>query len=226
MNARRLPMARAAGRAHAAAQRGASLLFSLLALVALTLAAVALVRSVDTGTLVIGNLGFKLDATSATEEAAERAIAWLDARQAGAALDNTVDNAGYYASSLDTLDAGGNGDADDRVVVDWDGDGCRTVTGRYSRCLRPSPEFATAVTGNRSRYVITRLCSVEGPRNSGANFCAAPPPGAAGLDRNRDAPRVGAGRFELGAGNPYYRIVVRTLGARQTVSLTETIVHF
>ena len=40
-------------------QRGVSLIFALMALAVISLAAVALVRSVDTTSLVIGNLGFK-----------------------------------------------------------------------------------------------------------------------------------------------------------------------
>ena len=52
-----------------------SLLFALLALAAMLLAAVALVRSVDSGALVLGNLGFKQDATSAGDSAAELARA-------------------------------------------------------------------------------------------------------------------------------------------------------
>ena len=46
-------------------QRGMSLVFALLALAALSLAGIALVRSVNTSSLVIGNLGFKQGATAA-----------------------------------------------------------------------------------------------------------------------------------------------------------------
>ena len=59
------------------AQRGVSLLFALMALAAMLLAAVALVRSVDSGALVLGNLGFKQEATQAADRAAEVARAWL-----------------------------------------------------------------------------------------------------------------------------------------------------
>jgi hypothetical protein len=46
-------------------QRGSALIFALMTLVALMLAAVALVRSVDTSSRVLGNLGFKQEATAA-----------------------------------------------------------------------------------------------------------------------------------------------------------------
>ena len=61
-----------------AAQRGVSLIFALLALGAMLLAAVALVRAVDSGALVLGNLGFKQDATSAADRATEYARTCLN----------------------------------------------------------------------------------------------------------------------------------------------------
>ncbi len=63
-----------------------SLIFALLTLVALSLAAVALVRSVDTSTTVIGNLGFKQDSTFYAGQAAEEAIAWLNANKTSTVL--------------------------------------------------------------------------------------------------------------------------------------------
>ena len=66
-------------RATRRAQRGMSMLFALMALVILGLGAVALTRSVDTGTLIMGNLGFKQDTLAASSSGAEQAIAWLQA---------------------------------------------------------------------------------------------------------------------------------------------------
>ena len=61
----------------AARQRGMSLLFTIMTLVVLSLAAVALVRSVDIGALIVGNLAFKQDATAASAVVAAEAIAAL-----------------------------------------------------------------------------------------------------------------------------------------------------
>ena len=72
------------------AQRGLSLLFALLALVALSLAAAGLVRTVGGGSLAVGNLGFKLDATTSADRGGEAAIAWLQANNAGVTLDSNV----------------------------------------------------------------------------------------------------------------------------------------
>lgn len=58
----------------AKSQQGVSLIFALVALVALMLGALAMVRNVDSGTQLLGNLGFKQDATAAADQATRQAI--------------------------------------------------------------------------------------------------------------------------------------------------------
>lgn len=208
------------------AQRGVSLIYSLLALVALSMAAVALVRSVDGGSLVMGNLGFKQDATLTADQAAEQAIAWL-AANAGATLHADVPASGYYASSLDALDPTGEGSISaTRAVVDWAGDNCATyAAGSFATCRRASAEIALNA-GNRARYVITRLCSVEGNPSSTAVDCASPLQTAASISPNRGEVNYGTGRLSATISAQYYRVIVRAQGPRSTVSFTETILHF
>ena len=55
-------------------QRGVVLFFSLVALLAMSLAAVALVRSVDTSTMIAGNLSFKRAATTSGDSGIEAAL--------------------------------------------------------------------------------------------------------------------------------------------------------
>jgi len=59
---------------YASRQRGVVLFFALIALVVMSLAAVALIRSVDTNTLIAGNLAFKQAATSSGDSGLEMAI--------------------------------------------------------------------------------------------------------------------------------------------------------
>jgi Tfp pilus assembly protein PilX len=100
-------------------QRGLSMLIALIALLILSITAVALVRSIDTGTLIIGNFAFKQDATEAGSRGAERAIAWLASQ---ASLDNDDTANGYYASSLDNFDPTGNNttQAKQLMLANWD----------------------------------------------------------------------------------------------------------
>jgi len=93
-------------------QRGVVLFFALVSLLAIMLAAVALIRSVDTSTLIAGNLAFKQAATASGDAGTEAAIGWLAAVQAanppGTVLMNlptihpfNVTNAasGYYSNT-------------------------------------------------------------------------------------------------------------------------------
>ena len=58
-------------------QRGVVLFIALIVLVAMALAGIALVRSVDTGILVAGNIAFKQGATNAGDQGLEAARTWL-----------------------------------------------------------------------------------------------------------------------------------------------------
>jgi hypothetical protein len=209
-------------------QRGVSLLFALLALAAISLAAVALVRSVDGGSLVIGNLGFKQDTTRAADRAAEAARTWLT----GSGNDltaNGVSGTGYYAQVLTTLDpTGQTSAAASRTVVDWgDADSCACVSAGTCTggCLAPSTEMTLNGGNVRARYVITRLCPNTGAVGS-TNACAQP----AVLADDTCSRKSGSSYGDTCVTTPpqqapYYRIIVRTVGGRNTVSFTETIVH-
>jgi len=58
-------------------QQGLALMVALIALVAMTLAGVALVRSIDTNALIAGNLAFRQSATMSAEQGIEAAIKTL-----------------------------------------------------------------------------------------------------------------------------------------------------
>ena len=55
-------------------QRGSVLLFTLIAVVAMTLAALLLIRSVDTNTLISGNLAFRQAATTSADAGVQFAV--------------------------------------------------------------------------------------------------------------------------------------------------------
>lgn len=220
----------AVDRAGRRSQRGVSLLFALLALAAMLLAAVALVRSVDSGALVLGNLGFKQEATSAADMAAEQARTFL---ASGVNLNaNGGAGSGYYATSLDALDLTGRltSTTSPMAVVNWgDADSCACLSTTPASCsaCTVTPSNAIALNGGQvsARFVIARLCPAVGAP-SAANACARP----ASVALSQAATR---GELEGGVRapappavmTPYYRIVVRSVGARNTVSFTETIIH-
>lgn len=212
------------------AQRGVTLLFALLTLVALSLAAVALVRSVDTSSLVVGNLGFKQDSTAFAGQAAEEAIAWLDNNKIGNTLDAQNATVAYYPVAFANMDPTNNRPADTlRAVVDWNDNGCATPypPGSFTTCLEAAPMAAVSANGTTARYVITRLCTAALPPTDPANACARPVGAAATESGDKNAISYATGpRVAGSAPGPYFRIVARAVGARNTISYTETIVHF
>lgn len=216
-------------------QRGLSLIFSLLALVALTLGAVALVRSVDLGLLAIGNLTAKQTGVAAAAQGAEQAMTWIEARRAesAVALDNNRPADGYFAVAFAGLDPTGRAAGSDQVLsrVDWESDGCK-VDGEevdFANCL--SPKKLGTIGGEEVHFVITRMCAFQGGEEAkvggAVNTCLRPPyDGVAKAGGNRDAEGSFGGETTTVNTSAYFRIIVRTKNAKGTVAFTETLVHY
>jgi type IV pilus assembly protein PilX len=219
------------------AQRGATLLFALITLVALLLATLALVRSVDTSTALMGNIGFKQGATVSGDQATRLAVKWLNDNLAGLNTDLAAN--GYSASTQEDgtaakppVDVSGQqlaGTAS-RQLIDWDGNKCAAFTGLFKTCLNDviTPVKATITGSNTAQYVVFRLCSLPGDYtiSSYAGTCAVPMTNSLDGVTNKGEEHYGHTPFAPGSSGPYYRIVVRVQGARNTTSFTETIVHF
>src|SRR3989454_12559750 len=79
-------------------QRGVTLFIALIVLVPMPRAAVAMMRSVDTATVVAGNIGFRQSAVNAADQGVQAAYAWLGATFKTPAInDDDVAN-GYFSS--------------------------------------------------------------------------------------------------------------------------------
>lgn len=205
-------------------QSGASLVFALITLVALALAATALVRSVDTGAIVLGNLGSRQATTAAADKATQRAIIWLST-----AADLTQDSAaaGYFATSLDGYDLTGfQGSDPARGLVNWEVDGtCAYATsGNCVGTTTPSPPI-TIDASTTARYLITRLCKTTGDYSAAGQVCASPPKLKERANERRGQVNYSQQSQTMSSPVPYYRIVVRVVGPRNATSFTETIVN-
>jgi hypothetical protein len=216
--------------------RGVSLVFSLLTLAALSLAAVALIRSVDTGASILGNLSFKQDTAMAADEATRQAVGWLADRTGDntlwANVPPTAIESTYFASNIDRLDPTGHGTDTTRAVIDWDNNGCANYkAGSFATCIKSAEARAQAgatpglANGVTARFVILRLCAGAGdPRDIA---CARPLTASAATSVERDELRLGGGaRLKSTGESQYFRILVRARGGRNTVTYTETLVHF
>lgn len=215
---------------HSIKQAGVALLFTLLALVALSMGAVALIRSVDTGTLALGNLSFKQSGVTAGAKAADQALTWLAANIASGVLDSNVAAQGYSATSMDSLDPTGRsiGTANLMAQVDWGDNNCvvNGVAVGAQGCMDTAPEVT--VGADKVRFIIARLCSKPLPTSDATNSCAVPVMGSTvsasgrgSIDSSNKTDRTGGVVY-----SPYFRIITRTVGPKETVSFTETLVRF
>jgi type IV pilus assembly protein PilX len=212
---------------HARPQHGMALIFALLGLLALSLGAVALLHSTDSGSRVLGNLGFKQEATASADRATQTAVAWLSNNAALLTADST-DN-GYYAQAHTTVDATGQHSANGRELVDWGNDDCLYASGDTTGQCTLQPR--TVVSGGNEpltlRYVVFRLCKTTGAMTATGNVCATPASSGTGqaadkgsLDYSKPAPLAG------NVQGIFYRVLVQAVDARNTTSITETIVQF
>lgn len=191
-------------------QRGIVLIMTLIVLVALTLASLALVRSVDTSGLIAGNLAFKQSAAISADAGVEAAIAWLSA--SADSLEQDQPGAGYYASSQDSLDLTGNYTPKKTSDnLDWSNKGA-------VHTLAPDK------VGNEVAYVIHRMCDAAGPLDG--DTCSVEETKVPGSDegamRQMEGYRPGA--WGMVGNRGFYRITVRVTGPRSNVSYAQAVV--
>ena len=186
-------------------QRGVVLMIALIVLVAMTLAGIALVRSVDTTNIIAGNLAFQQAATHAGDTGTETAVTWLQANNAGNTLQANIFASGYAAARTDPA-----------AGQSWDA--------FWSNVLVPAGQVVTlpqdATTGNTVAYTIQRLCNALGDPAVPGVDCAVSQSATTSAGSSK-----GAGVIALQySAQVYYRITSRIAGPRNTVSYVQTIV--
>jgi type IV pilus assembly protein PilX len=201
-----------------ARQRGLTLIIALLVLIAMTLAGVALMRSVDSATLIAGNLAFRQSATASGEAGIQAAVDDMP-------TDLTADSStnGYFAS-IPSPDDDFTGNGGGSNAFDWSS----------------AKSLPLDSAGNAVSYVVQRLCTSAGALD--AAKCRLTKvvnnvvnTNSAGLLQDvknyrdvRADPSKGAGSGG-GSTSAYltlglYRITVRVQGPRNTFSYLQAIV--
>ncbi len=191
-----------------ARQRGVVLFIALIVMVALSLAAIALIRSVDTTTTVIGNLAFRqasiLPANMAVEEAA--AALFSDADVARAIRipnrDSNLPAENYFAFWQNSDDARG----------------IPAQLQKRTAFTQTKMLVDASLTGAQTevRYVIERMCVAAAPPTN-ANCNLLPPTGPFGTtvgDSSLALPSV-----------PYYRVTIRVDGPQNTASFVQAMLR-
>jgi type IV pilus assembly protein PilX len=183
-------------------ERGVVLMLALIVLVAMGLATVALMRTVDASTAASGNLAFKDWAAHAAERGVNRAVSDFDPTGAAAlAAPNAVDadlTKANYSSVMLPVNAQGI----PNVLLNT-----TTFDATYS-------DAATRITyprGERVRYVVERLCAQAGPASETACLTIS------ASERGGSQPTLKTGAEFT----PLYRITVRVDGARDTLHFSQ-----
>lgn len=189
-------------------QSGVVLIIMLIVLVAMTLAALSLVRSTDTTNVIAGNMSFQQAAVHSADTGIETAVAWLVSSASGTALNADDATNGYVA--------GGLGVAPNLAAnppQSWDDYWVKTLSARA--VTAPQPDAAANVVS----YVIDRLCANAGPVTGGA-ACVSSPAVAVASGSEEEA-----GVKQLNSPSVvYYRITVRVDGPRNSVTYVQSTV--
>lgn len=211
-----------------ARQRGLSLLVALIALAAMSMAGVALIRSIDTNSLIAGNLAFRQNSTTSADTGVEAARQWLMAASSAYLQDNHSDS-GYYATRADTggednkgMDLTGSRTKSTSDNIKWINAAGEPQDGSHT----PFCETTNDATGNRICYVIHRMCDGTGSIDSAD--CST------STTSNSDGVSEGATDRELrylkpltGSGTTMgrYRITVRVSGPRNNNSYVQVFIQ-
>ena len=194
-------------------QQGIVLFIALIVMVAMSLAGVALVRSIETTTAVVGNLAFRqaamLPANMAVEAATAALFANASTTNAATITDKEADLAteNYYAR----LQAG-------------EVNGIPLQLQKKANFTLPKILYADADKYFEVRYVIERMCQPAAPlpltTGTWINWCDVLPPkqGAGGLE-NKPGGNVPLDPI------PFYRLTVRVDGPQNTTAFLQTMLR-
>ena len=188
-------------------ERGVVLFIALLVMVALSLAAIALIRSADTATIVAGNLAFKQSAAAAVDRSIEQAVqALFDPASSNPVIsDKTVNSLAQNYFANVRLKSGSIPEIPDELQS----------KSAYQSAGLSSALSTTDAAGNTTYYVIERMCANPGTAvGANCNLSVA----AMGAD-------AGTQHYEAlqVAGGAYYRVTVRVEGPRNTVQYAQAI---
>lgn len=178
-------------------QRGVSLVIALIALVALTVAGLALIRATDTSNVISGNLAFREATVQATDVGVESAITALGtiattSPDANYPAGCAAGACNYYPTIQNPVNAAGV-----PTVIDWTAVPSTTLDSSYA-----------------VQYVIDRLCDGPTPVTDVAGKCMNQAGTSAG------SKKAGAVSFTTSS-QIYYRVLVRVTGPRNAVSIVQ-----
>lgn len=179
-------------------QRGVVLFIVLIALVIMSFAGIALMRTLNTGNALAGNLAFRASAVQSTDLAVERARVWLIG-QTQTALFADIGNA-YLASTPQNFQ-----------VANWDWD---------NKAVQ-----LTSDSGETVSYLIQRMCAAPGNFLDPVTQCMLASTAVSGGDSKKVYSYGEFNKFGAASGVPYYRVTTRSVGPRNTVAYVQVMIY-
>ena len=202
-------------RCNQATQKGLVLFVALMALVVMSLASVALIRSVDTSSQITGNLAFK-QSTSITSSYGLEAMADTIGSQLKIYATTNDPANGYYAVCTN-FDSGATGQCNGENLVQdatWTNANSKLATGAGIADGKDP-------YGNTIRYIVERMCNQAG--NSSVERCLM-----------ASSPTDTSSKNVVGLGTPIlqpiseplplYRVTVRITGPKNTTTYVQAFV--
>jgi type IV pilus assembly protein PilX len=191
-------------------ERGTVLIIALIVLVAMTLAGIATMRSVDTATVMAGNIAFRQSTVNAADQGIQAGFAWLSANLTSANLDSDNNNSG--TSSLGYFSNAATDEPNWSDPTVWD----------FAAKLNAG---AADASGNKVWYRIERMCPMKDtPANAVNNTCGSTPDPGSVSKEGQDHFRQTSGVYTKPPA-VHYRVTAKAEGPRRSVSIVQTMLR-
>lgn len=180
-------------------QAGVSLIIAMVAVIAMTLAGLALMRAVDTGNVVSGNLAFRQATLNATDVGVETSAANLDTILSTSIDANYPSGCAVGACNYYPIRQVALTDAGVPTVIDWATVPSTTLDSSYA-----------------VQYVIDRLCDGPAPVTDVVGKCM--------HTESKTVCKKNAGSDCFSSADKvFYRVTTRVVGPRNTMSLVQAL---
>lgn len=194
----------------ASAQRGVVMIVALIVLVAMSLGGAAILRSVDTSTLIAGNIAFKQRTLQGADAGLEVAVKWISDNRTN--LNNDSPGNAYFSSIT-----GGAAGALQRFA--WEN----------SNSWANAKLVGVDAAGNTVHYLIHRMCTQPGlAKDAPGQLCGTdrgnPSSGGAIAAPSEGASMASGSSAYTSPPKLYLRVTVRSTGPRNAVSFVQAMV--
>lgn len=201
-------------------QLGVVLFFSLIALVALSLAAIALIRSIDTGNVIAGNLAFRQATLQASDHGVEAAFIAMRDTLSNTSNSNVVNQ--YRATRLDVTTDGVTARTVNWVNdIPWSSIPCRDNSNATVTCSSQSYQI---------KYFVDRLCGCPGTLSAltAGGVCSIPVTSYqdwcnADINSGKSGSKGQFTASFTAATAIYYRATIQVTGPRNTTTYVQVI---